>query len=262
MNTYQVFISGDAAGPFDIYYDSISGGTQLYTGVTRSNLLTGYTVTGIPDSASSIIVLNTDSGCNNPVTYFIKPPTPTPTVTPTPTPTPTVVVDCTLAGGSVTQPTPTPTPTPTSTPVVTATFTPTPTPTATNTPTPTPTTTSNLATIYLKGRYATASPPDLDLYYRIDGGPNWILYGASPYALTTTATLRGAGISVPAGLSLELAAVASHSDNDAIFRVGTSDGTSYGGRCGTINPYLVTPTTATSYYINVSVTLAGAIEIC
>jgi len=142
MNTYQVFISGDAAGPFDIYYDSISVGTQLDTGVSRSNLLAGYTVTGIPDSASSIIVFNTDSGCNNFVTYFIKPPTPTPTPTPTPPPTPTVVVDCSMSGGSIIEATPTPTPTLTVTPTPTATATPTPTPTATSTPTPTPTLTA------------------------------------------------------------------------------------------------------------------------
>ena len=134
MNTYQVFISGDAAGPFDIYYDSVSVGTQLDTGVSRSNLLTGYTVTGIPDSAYSIIVFNTDPGCNNSVTYFIKPPTPTPTVTPTPTPTPTVVLDCSLSGGSIIEATPTPTPTLTVTPTPTST----PTPTVTPTPTPEP----------------------------------------------------------------------------------------------------------------------------
>lgn len=142
MNTYQVFISGDAAGPFDIYYDSISVGTQLDTGVTRSNLLTGYTVSGIPDSAYSIIVLNTDPGCNNPVTYYIKPPTPVPTITPTITPTPTIVVDCTMSGGSIIEATPTPTQTPTITPTPTATPTPTPTPTTTATLTPTPTSTS------------------------------------------------------------------------------------------------------------------------
>jgi hypothetical protein len=152
MNTYQVFISGDAAGPFDIYYDSVSVGTQLDTGVSRSNLLTGYTVGGIPDSASSIIVFNTDSGCNNSVTYFIKPPTPTPTVTPTPTPTPTVPVDCSMSGGSIIEATPTPTPTPTTTPTPTATGTATPTPTPTSTPTPTPTLTSY--DVYLADEYS------------------------------------------------------------------------------------------------------------
>lgn len=151
MNTYQVFISGDATGPFDIYYDVISVGTQLDTGVSRNNLLAGYTVTGIPDSASSIIVFNTDPGCSNSVVYFIKPPTPTPTVTPTPTPTPTVVVDCAMSGGSIIEPTPTPTQTPTITPTPTAT--PTPTPTATTTPTPTPTPTSTSYDHYIADEY-------------------------------------------------------------------------------------------------------------
>jgi hypothetical protein len=264
MNTYQVFISGDAAGPFDIYYDSISGGTQLDTGVTRSSLLAGYNVSGIPDTATSIIVLNTESGCNNPVTYFIKPPTPAPTVTPTPTPTPTVVVDCSLSGGSIVDivTTATPTPTPTATVVITATPTPTPTATPTPTPTPTPTTTTNSVQVYLKGRYATDSPPNLNVYYRIDGGPSWSLLYGSPFALTTTATVAGPGIEVPAGLSIEFAAVKANSDDDAVFNGATSDGSSYGGRCGRITPYIATPTTATSYYIRVDVTVAGIIEIC
>jgi hypothetical protein len=262
MNTYQVFISGDAGGPFDIYYDSVSVGTQLDTGVSRSSLLAGYNVSGIPDSASSIIVFNTDPGCNNYVTYYIKPPTPAPTVTPTPTPTPTIVVDCSMSGGSIIQATPTPTPSPTATSVVTATPTATPSATPTRTPTPTPTTTTNTVTVYLKGRYATASPPDLDLFYRIDGGPEWSLYTGSPFALTTTATVVTPGLAVPAGLSVEFAAVAAHSDNDAVFHGGSADGYVYGGRCGTNLPYIITPTTATSCYINVDVTVGGVIEIC
>ena len=264
MNTYKVFISGDAGGPFDIYYNTISVGTQLDTGVSRNNLLAGYLVTTIPDEAYNIIVLNTDSDCNNFVTYPIKPPTPTPTVTPTPTPTPTVVVDCALSGGSIVDvvTTSTPTPTPTATVVTTSTPTPTPTATATPTPTPTPTTTTNSVQIYLKGRYATASPPNLNIYYRIDGGPSWSLYYGSPFALTTTATVAGPGLEVPVGLSIEFAAVRANSDDDAVFNGATTNGSSYGGRCGRITPYIATPTTATSYYISVDVTVAGVIEIC
>lgn len=128
---FIVTISGDAAGPFDIYYDSISGGTLVDSGVSRSSLLAGYSVT-ISGSPTSIIVVNTDSDCQNSQVFILATPTPTPTPVPTitPTPTPTVVADCTLFGLTVTlaaNPTPTPTNTPT------------PTPTSTPTPTPTPT---------------------------------------------------------------------------------------------------------------------------
>jgi len=129
---YNVSISGDATGPFDIYYDSVSGGTQLASGVTRSTMLSGYGVE-VPSAAVTIIVVNTDSDCGNSQIFYLPTPTPTPTPvsTSTPTPTPTVF-DCALTGGSLTINT-TPTPTPT------LSRTPTPTPTITATPTSTPT---------------------------------------------------------------------------------------------------------------------------
>lgn len=127
---YQLFITGDAEGPFDIYYNSISVGTQIDTGVTRSSLVSGYNV-NVPSNALTIIVQNTGTDCSNTQTYYIPTytPTPVPTSTPTPTPTP-ISSDCALIGGSVTiQAVSTPTPTPTSTPIATPTVTPTPTPT-------------------------------------------------------------------------------------------------------------------------------------
>lgn len=133
---YLVTITGDAVGSFDIYYDTASAGTQLASGVSRQDMVNGRYVTGVPTTASAIIVYNSDSNCQNYVTYLLGTPTPTPTSTPTPTPTPTpTVLDCTIATGSVSIPTPTPTPTPTVTPTPTPTF------TSTNTPTPTPTNT-------------------------------------------------------------------------------------------------------------------------
>jgi hypothetical protein len=131
---FIVTISGDAAGPFDIYYDTISVGTLVDSNVSRSSLLGGYPVT-IAGSPTSIIVVNTDADCQNSETFYLATPTPTPTPVPTatPTPTPTFVLNCTLFGGSVSFATATPTPTPTITP------TPTSTPTLTPTPTPTPT---------------------------------------------------------------------------------------------------------------------------
>lgn len=131
---YLVTITGDAIGAFDIYYDTASSGTQLAATVSRQDMLNGRYVTGVPTTASAIIVYNADADCQNYVTYFLSTPTPTPTVTPTPTPTPTpTILDCTIATGSISIPTPTPTPTPTVTPTPTPTF------TLTNTPTPTPT---------------------------------------------------------------------------------------------------------------------------
>lgn len=129
---FIVTISGDATGPFNIYYDSISGGTLVASNISRSSLLTGYSVS-IAGTPVSIIVVNTDSDCQNSEIYYLPTPTPTPTPVPTsaPTPTPTLL-NCGLWGGSVTVVSVTPTPTPSV---------PTPTPTSgpTATPTPTPT---------------------------------------------------------------------------------------------------------------------------
>lgn len=131
---FIVTISGDAAGPFNIYYDSISSGTLVASNVSRASLLTGYSVT-IAGTPVSIIVVNTDSDCQNSQIYYLPTPTPTPTPVPTaaPTPTPTLL-NCGLWGGSVTLASVTPTPTPsvpTPTPTVGPTATPTPTPTGT-----------------------------------------------------------------------------------------------------------------------------------
>lgn len=131
---FIVSISGDAEGPFNIYYDTVSSGTLVASNVSKSTLVGGYAVT-IAGNPTSIIVVNTDSDCQNSETYYLPTATPTPTPVPTatPTPTPTFVLNCTLWGGSVTLASVTPTPTPTATP------TPTPAPTSTATPTPTPT---------------------------------------------------------------------------------------------------------------------------
>lgn len=248
MNSYKVFISGDAAGNFDIYYDSISVGTQLATGITRTVLLAGYTITTVPDTATSIIVVNSDTECGNSVVYPIKPITPTATPTPTPTPTPTVAVDCTLSGGSVIEPTPTPTPTPTVTP----------TPTNTPTVTPTPTPSTYAIGFKLKGKNATLN--SVNIYYKINAG-SWVLYSGSPYGLTTTATTAGAGISITEGAQLSLAVERSDS-NDAVFSVATTDNAVYTGYCGQLTPYVTTPGGSGAYFINVDVTAGGSVEIC
>ena len=125
------------AGPFNI-----SGLTDTFdvvllaTGITKSQLLTGYTVDTTPYTIVSGTVASVGL-CTNEVNYVISSTTPTPTVTPTgtstPTATPTITPTVTPTGTSSTTITPTVTPTETSSP--TATPTTTTTPTSTNTPT-------------------------------------------------------------------------------------------------------------------------------
>jgi hypothetical protein len=111
---------------FSIYGDGTNYLTAVATGVTQSELLSGYTfdIQNGSTSGSTYIELQSNNQCclSNPILLSSQPtPTPTPTTTPTQTPTQTK--------------TQTPTPTPTQT----QTKTPTPTPTVTKTSTPTPT---------------------------------------------------------------------------------------------------------------------------
>jgi len=118
-NTYIVRITQNtnALGPFNVYLDSISPSTILYSAQTRTQMLNGVTVQLGP--------------CVTPS------PTPTPTVTPTlPTPTPTPTI--------TTTPSITPSETPTQTPTPTETLTPTITPSETPTQTPTPSVTPSI----------------------------------------------------------------------------------------------------------------------
>jgi hypothetical protein len=124
MNYTIKITDGLAGGPFDIYYNVVDPSNLLASGVSRQDLLNGYDVLGVDNSAVSILVTNMDLDCLNTGSYLLPGPTPTPTVTATPTATKTS----------------TPTPTPTQTPEITSTATSTPTlslsPTSTATPTP------------------------------------------------------------------------------------------------------------------------------
>lgn len=144
---FIVTISGDAEGPFNIYYDSVSSGTLVDSNVSKASLSAGYSVT-ISGTPTSIIVVNTDSDCQNSQTYYLPTPTPTPTIAPTFTPTPTpTLLNCGLWGGSVafTGATPTPTPTATATPTPAG-------PPSTPTPTPTGTVLKMTAEVILNNR--------------------------------------------------------------------------------------------------------------
>ena len=153
--------SGNAIGPYTIYYDSINPSniaTNVSSALPASGLSYAQVSTGInvsiPNSSTLIYVFNTS--CNSSDTFQIPAPSPTPTTTATPTITPTTTVtptvDCSFGIGVVVlspSPTPTTTVTPTITvtntvtPTITATPTVTPTNTVTNTPTITPTPTKD-----------------------------------------------------------------------------------------------------------------------
>lgn len=125
MNYTIKITDGLAGGPFNIYYNVVDPSYILASSVSREDLLNGYDVLNVDNSAVSILVTNLDLDCLNTGSYMLPGPTPTPTVTATPTATSTS----------------TPTPTPTKTPEITSTATSTPTlsltPTRTATPTPT-----------------------------------------------------------------------------------------------------------------------------
>lgn len=125
----QVVSIGNSAGPFNLYYDSQTPSNLLLTGVTPSQLLAGFYIYNIPDSATSVLVVDTGL-CDDTVTIPIIQLTPASTLTPTATPTITPTKTATN--------TPTPTFTPTPTQTITKTITPTPTPTFTPTNTQTP----------------------------------------------------------------------------------------------------------------------------
>ncbi len=173
--------SGTSAGPYDIYYDSVTSSNfatrydnnQIAQDITYHDLTvivegnTGLPII-IPSSSTSIIVVNKINGLNIPYTINLptRTPTPTPTNTITPTVTPSITPTAsvtatntptpTVTSTATVTPTPTqtincsfgisaniitPTPTPSITPTGTATPTPTVTPTATVTPTVTKTST-------------------------------------------------------------------------------------------------------------------------
>lgn len=142
---YTVKITGGLAeGPFTIYYDTVSAGTLIASGLSRQDLLDGYDVLDVPLEAKEILVVNLDPDCLNTGSFSLPSPTPTPTTTPT----------LTLTA------TPTLTPTPTITPNLTTTPTPTPTITLTATPSPTVTLSSTAAgpTVYFDTAFSGQDP--------------------------------------------------------------------------------------------------------
>lgn len=95
-------LAGVDSGPYTIYHTSIDAGNIIATGVTRSQLLSGFVVT-IPDGATLVVVQSTGN-CTNSASVSVSPISPTPTPTPTSTPSPTPVPT------STPEPSPTPAP--------------------------------------------------------------------------------------------------------------------------------------------------------
>ena len=170
------------AGPFNI-----SGLTDTFdvvllaTGITKTQLLTGYTVDTTPHTIVSGTVASVGL-CTNEVNYVITFTTPTPTVTPTGTGTPTE--------------TPTVTPTGTSTPTDT------PTSTSTTTPTSTPTSTITTPDVEINLTYAgtvcgvfenwlTLSVNDIKCYFTKAFDPLVSVQGASFYYYSTSGFNNG-----------------------------------------------------------------------
>ena len=163
----RLTLDTNAVGPFSIYTGSTST-TALYSGVTRSQLIAGYTIQ-LPGSNSgttyTLIIQNNQPNCDDNtvsktiIVYSTVTPTPTPTYTPTQTPTNTN----------------------TPTPSTTTDLTPSPTPTHTNTPTQTNTPSPSTG-LY----YAYIFPEPLDSVsqnelgqYLYDNGATWYGYGNS-----------------------------------------------------------------------------------
>ena len=205
------------AGPFNI-----SGLTDTFdvvllaTGITKSQLLTGYTVDTTPYTIVSGTVASVGL-CTNEVNYVISSTTPTPTVTPTGTSSSTV----------------TPTPTGTGTPTVTPTTTPTGTGTPTVTPTTTPTTTPT-STITPSGVIITDSPIIIRCTnYNIEGAPSIDVEWFECDGVTTnSATVTDA--------------IVFCAQHDSVLQTGGEGNIIELGECGTTTPTPTSTSTPTS----------------
>ena len=73
-------LAGADTGPFNIYSDSDGYTTPLATGVSKSALLAGYSLAGVPNDATIIRVTSTGT-CTNSIDMLIGGLTPTTTTT-------------------------------------------------------------------------------------------------------------------------------------------------------------------------------------
>lgn len=65
--------TGTSLGPYDIYYDAVNPGLLLASNVSSASLAAGVNLT-VSNAATSVIVVNTRSGCGNPQQVITLPP--------------------------------------------------------------------------------------------------------------------------------------------------------------------------------------------
>lgn len=68
---------GNSLGPYDVYYDAVDPGLLLASNVSSSSLAAGLNLT-VSNAATSIIVVNTRTGCGNTQQVLTLPPPVTP----------------------------------------------------------------------------------------------------------------------------------------------------------------------------------------
>lgn len=77
MNITVQNTNGTSIGPFDLYYDAVAAPYLLATGITSASLAAGYNLV-VPDTATTLYVVNTRNGCGNVAQAITLPPPPTP----------------------------------------------------------------------------------------------------------------------------------------------------------------------------------------
>jgi hypothetical protein len=182
---------GSDTGPFNLFSD-VNLGTPLVSGVAKSALVSGYTLSSVPDAATYIKVLSTGT-CTNFINLNIVNFTTTTTTTSNPTTTttttasgPTTTTTTTLAG---------PTTTTTSTTRLTTTTTSTTiSGTTTTTTTPIPTTTTT-----------TTSVPNYKFYFQVRNQTD-TAYGNGTFTLNST----GGSVPITTDYSLVLSGASSY----------------------------------------------------
>lgn len=91
------------AGPFNIFaVTNLGASTQVGTAVTKAELATGHTISGISDATTGGTV-NSTGTCTNSYPWYVETPDPTSTPSPSPTATATATTYCYTDGSAVVQ---------------------------------------------------------------------------------------------------------------------------------------------------------------
>jgi hypothetical protein len=84
--------AGADSGPLFNLYSNIDYVTPLQTGVTKSALQSGYTLSGVPDTATIIRITSTGTSCTNSIDVTVTGGSTTTTSSTTSTPTPNITI--------------------------------------------------------------------------------------------------------------------------------------------------------------------------